>query len=194
MKHNLPAESQSELLFSLHRSSVRLFRTLTIAPSSSTRVFLRLRIDSSDIPESAAVDGQHLHKLEFFVNCRLVKDYQKTISIHAFCRRQQLLVPIQEFRFVGMIDRIGISAGEEPNISLSPNYHELTITSLAALPVNFCVMNDTRYFSLQTSGSMLEPRATTNMIIRVKMDEIKKDFASIRKVYSLLVITAPNIG
>lgn len=79
--------------------SAKLFKTLTVEPESNVRVYICVRpLPSQTIQESLECGKQRDTNLveekniEIYVNCRLVKDFQKIIMLKAECRMPSLQV------------------------------------------------------------------------------------------------------
>eukprot|EP00842_Homolaphlyctis_polyrhiza_P001282 jgi/Hompol1/2154/HPOL_002830-RA len=151
-KSNLSHEDESELVFSLSRTSAKLFRSIMVEPESSSRVFVRFwpgqSMPSSQILQvsqrgdalnsemtstatatantiaqpalsgsyqetgaygasNGSLSGQPaVEKLiEIYVNCRLVKDYQKIVELRAVLKQPQIMLSSTSFTFSGMIRR-----------------------------------------------------------------------------------------
>ncbi|KAI8615007.1 hypothetical protein BC830DRAFT_1124579, partial [Chytriomyces sp. MP71] len=94
IKSNLKSADPTELIFSLSRSAAKVFRSVIVQPESYLRVFLRFtpslgdaEMEKMDLATANNVDEK---LIEISVNCRLVKDYQKTIYLKARCRKPQI--------------------------------------------------------------------------------------------------------
>jgi hypothetical protein len=74
VKSNLSADSDTELIFSLSRTSARLFKNVTIEPESHAKIYLRFWPGNAG--GSLRCEAVRDINLEIYVNCRLVKDYQ----------------------------------------------------------------------------------------------------------------------
>ena len=125
IKSNLNQNNSFEVIFSLSRTSVKLYSVLTIQPLSSVRVYIRFR---PDLPEDAPVKKYLTleesnvavkEEAEIYINCRLVKDYQLTIPLKAMIRMPQIDIPVKEFTFKGKISKKGTNSS--PISSTKPN-------------------------------------------------------------------------
>ncbi|ORX51768.1 hypothetical protein BCR36DRAFT_582810 [Piromyces finnis] len=109
IKSNLSQNNSFEVIFSLSRTSVKLYSVLTIQPLSSVRVYIRFRPDlpeDAPVKKSLTLEESNLavkEEAEIYINCRLVKDYQLTIPLKATIRMPQIDIPIKEFTFKGKI-------------------------------------------------------------------------------------------
>ncbi|KAJ3089439.1 hypothetical protein HK102_006398 [Quaeritorhiza haematococci] len=116
VKSNLSHDDPTELAFSLSRTSVKLFKTLTVDPESQCRVYFRFRpvcasprtVQVMTLEEANQVEEK---MLEIYVNCRLVKDYQKIMRLRALCRQPVMRVSQEEFFFSGSIRRNNRNVG-----------------------------------------------------------------------------------
>lgn len=177
------------MLFSLHRSSARLFRTLVVEPHSAQRVYLRLYLDLSDAADSSTGDGGPcLHRIEAYINCRLVKDFQKQINIDAYCRRPSLRLSSSEFRFDGSLSKQVADASREAKqgaalLSMEPaDGHQLAVTNVCDHAVPLLVVNDTRFFSVAQPALPIARGATVSIDIALNADEIRDNLAFLQKV------------
>ncbi|KAJ3141440.1 hypothetical protein HK100_006657, partial [Physocladia obscura] len=169
IKSNLKSTDPTELIFSLSRSAAKVFRSVIVQPNSYMRVFLRYRPSLGDEEEDesvkmdlAAANCIDEKVIEISVNCRLVKDYQKTIYLRANCRRPQIYLATQEFSFKGKISKKG--AGEKDwDISFTEQFSPLKIENLLSDPLEFEVLNDSMYFGVDLGDSeYLTPRKTNS--------------------------------
>ncbi|KAI8808501.1 hypothetical protein BJ742DRAFT_709657 [Cladochytrium replicatum] len=165
LKSNLSSDDPMELIFSLSRSTVKLFQSLTIQPESFARVYLRV-CPATDTPppvtlkEAECADEKHI---EIYINCRLVKDYQKTVRVIAIMRHPQIRVSAKELSFSGSIRRRQASrapdeatssatpVSEKPvwNISLSEMDRRFSLSNVFDDELVYSVLNDTMYFNLE---------------------------------------------
>ncbi|KAJ3179725.1 hypothetical protein HDU85_004724 [Gaertneriomyces sp. JEL0708] len=181
---SLSHDDETELLFSLSRTTGKLFRTITVEPESHARIYMRLlpsafsqytvrRPDSSS--PSTVVPGlqpdftfeesdQRFEKeIEIYVNCRLVKDYQKIVTLHAVCRQPQMLLSQPDCFFRGSVKRREQSdsaagtkeEGTKDTYQWSIKFHEMSapleITNLLADPLDCWVINDSMYFNVEVA-------------------------------------------
>ncbi|ORY06684.1 hypothetical protein LY90DRAFT_678342 [Neocallimastix californiae] len=111
IKSSMNQNSSFEIIFSLSRTSVKLYSVLTIQPLSSVRVYIRFRPDlPEDAPAKKNITLEESNvavkeEAEIYINCRLVKDYQLTIPLKAMIRMPQIYIPIKEFVFKGKISK-----------------------------------------------------------------------------------------
>ncbi|KAI9206366.1 uncharacterized protein BJ171DRAFT_29085 [Polychytrium aggregatum] len=156
VKSSLTCDDATELLFSLSRTHVKLFRVLTIQPESSARVYLWARPAQDELPASRPTlqeaDVVDVKDIEVYVNCRLIKDYQTIVPLRLFCRHPQIQVSCTEFQFQGKaVAGPAGGEGEERtwNIVLSSCMADMDITNLLSDPLHYEIMNDTMYFGLE---------------------------------------------
>ncbi|KND01233.1 uncharacterized protein SPPG_04324 [Spizellomyces punctatus DAOM BR117] len=170
-------DDDTELVFSLSRTSAKLFRNVTVEPESQARVYIRLRpsanstynicrqsVPSSGQPvipgiqrqASLTAANQPVEKnVEIYINCRLVKDYQKIINLRAICRQPQMQILDQEIVFRGMFRRKdeGASAvAKEEDVwalQLHPLKATIEVGNLLTDPLDCWVMNDTMFFAVE---------------------------------------------
>ncbi|KAJ3219397.1 hypothetical protein HK099_004728, partial [Clydaea vesicula] len=159
IKSNLSHDDPSELFFSLARASVKLFRTLTVPPESSIRVYIQFIPFSDKTPSGtlAETENQVDEKLiELTINCRLVKDYQKIIPMRALCRQPQLSISADEASFSGVLERkFGTQSPISPentvenyvfNVNFKQHFQEIVIENILDEDLIFEIFNDTSYF------------------------------------------------
>lgn len=96
LSSNLDKDDESELIFSLSRSGVKLFSSLRIDGGDYCQVFIRVIFKSSASAEQRMSEPKNF---EIYVNCRLVKDYQKVIPIKALCSPNQMSISPVNFLF-----------------------------------------------------------------------------------------------
>ncbi|RKO93087.1 hypothetical protein BDK51DRAFT_24729, partial [Blyttiomyces helicus] len=188
VKGSLSRDDDTELVFSLSRTSAKLFRSLTIEPEGQARVYLRLRALPDPLapspPRTLGEADRPIDKsIEIHINCKLVKDYQKTVMLRAACRRPQIGLSSDECSFVGTIRRrdsaaaagggsagSGTSAGSDgapPGVEddlgwavtfRSPTSAVVEITNLLLDPFECEIVNDSAYFNVEAVESA-EPLA-----------------------------------
>jgi len=193
LKSNLHHNDPSELIFSLSRTTPKLFKSLTIDPESHVRVYIRFRPsqdDSNLLPinseekqqqqqqnniilsptlrsqnDTRGIGGMvktfresnrpHEKNIEIYINCRLVKDYQKIVPLHAVCRWPQIHVSTLELLFRGKIrQKTPAEVRDQDNdelwyVTLSPPGENVTISNVLEGPLDYEIMNDTLYFKVE---------------------------------------------
>ncbi|ORY49611.1 hypothetical protein BCR33DRAFT_713934 [Rhizoclosmatium globosum] len=176
IKSNLKSNDPTELIFSLSRSAAKVFRSVIVQPESFMRVFLRYRPSLGDDESAERLDLATGNKIdqkvvEISVNCRLVKDYQKTIYLRASCRCPQIYLPTQEVSFSGKIRRKApvpvaerASAAEEEKdtweIKFAEPFSSLRIENLLSDALDFEVLNDSMYFGVDIVADAEAARST----------------------------------
>lgn len=181
VKHSHINDINTELVFSLSRSTARLFKTITVEPNSSVRVYLRLRV-TPDAAQSFNDSEVEIRKVEIYVNCRLVRDYQKTVTLRINCRFPSMKLPHQEFRFVGRPRTADeVSNGFKPHVS--PSYHELFVKHIVLGTSHLKIMNDTQYFFAEKTDLELTGKAEEIIQIRPNWDRIKANEQELLKVH-----------
>ncbi|KAI9329352.1 hypothetical protein BDR26DRAFT_729799 [Obelidium mucronatum] len=162
IKSNLKSNDPTELIFSLSRSAAKVFRSVIVQPESFMRVFLRYRPSLGDDEQNEKMDLNTANTIdekviEVSVNCRLVKDYQKTIYLRASCRRPQIYLPTQELAFGGKIrrktapvDRVSVAdeAEKDWEIKFTEQCATLKIQNLLSDALDFEILNDSMYFGV----------------------------------------------
>ncbi|OUM65110.1 hypothetical protein PIROE2DRAFT_7914 [Piromyces sp. E2] len=140
IKSNLNQNNSFEVIFSLSRTSVKLYSVLTIQPLSSVRVYIRFR---PDLPEDApmkkylTLEESNVavrEEAEIYINCRLVKDYQLTIPLKAMIRMPQIEIPVKEFTFKGKISKKGANTSPINTTKSSNNSTFSYIDGMVATP------------------------------------------------------------
>ncbi|KAJ3290798.1 hypothetical protein HK104_006518 [Borealophlyctis nickersoniae] len=162
IKSSLSCDDETELMFSLSRTSAKLFRTVTIDPESQSRIYLRFRPSEGDFAMQtrrtlAEADTPVEKNIEIYINCRLVKDYQKIIPLRAICRWPQVRLSSNLFTFVGAIRKKDVAEPgqrkDEENpwiVSFrQPSSLDLEVTNLLIDPLEYEIVNDTMYFTLE---------------------------------------------
>ena len=149
LSSNLSKDEDSELIFSLSRTGAKLFSSVRIEPESSCQVFLRFLFNPSSFFDAAAAsiteDYIESKNIEIYVNCRLVKDYQKVINFKALCLQRQLVVSDCEYLFQGAFK------DESPTIKGTNDV--LVLSNTCSSTVEFQINSDSLYFGLE----LLEP-------------------------------------
>ncbi|KAJ3076202.1 hypothetical protein HDU98_005086 [Podochytrium sp. JEL0797] len=187
IKANLKSNDPTELIFSLSRSAAKVFRSVIVQPESNMRVFLRYRPSLGDDEVRAKMDLTTANVadeklIEVSVNCRLVKDYQKTIYLRATCRRPQIYLPTQEVIFTGKIRRREAANGgggerasvveesekEGWEIKFAEPVATLRIENLLADSLDFEVLNDSMYFGVDIVGGGESDTAVPSVIPSVR--------------------------
>ncbi|KAL5032177.1 hypothetical protein BDV3_000767 [Batrachochytrium dendrobatidis] len=183
-KSNLTYDDDSEMLFSLSPTSVKLFRSLTIEPESCSRVCVRfwpgqsmpcdkeaystsIENTSKSLEEQGAVEKI----VEIYINCRLVKDYQKTITFCAMLCQPQIMLSQSVFLFSGMIrskktaalgaDLTHDSTIQSHHISTSPNIIQFSpvddtfsVTNLLHDTLEYEILTDGMYFTIELVNAL----------------------------------------
>ncbi|KAJ3416131.1 hypothetical protein HDV05_003100 [Chytridiales sp. JEL 0842] len=164
VKSNLKYEDPSELVFSLSRTAAKVFRSIIIEPESQARVFLRFRPALTEDEanghhtEMTLTEASKIHEknIEIYVNCRLVKDYQKTIYLKAFCSIPQIFLPTHDCTFHGTLkkrqdrDATGEESLPEWDLKLAPSCADLCLANILADPLSYQIVNDSAYFWVES--------------------------------------------
>lgn len=191
VKSNLSLDDPSELVFSLSRHSPKMFRALTIEPLSQVRVYVQF----TPIPESqfdgSLVDSEKSWDeklIEIYFNCRLIKDYQKTISMKVFCKYHQIGMCTKEAVFTGKLEKV--DSVWQPFIKEA--FIDIEVENMLQEPLLYEVMNDNQFFSIVDAdttrpfGSVglftLGPRSKGSIRIHPVMEVIQKHVDYFRKV------------
>ncbi|KAL1925437.1 uncharacterized protein VTP21DRAFT_320 [Calcarisporiella thermophila] len=163
LKTNLSHDDPTEILFSTSRTSAKLFKTLTVDGYSSARVYIRFRpFPSADIRamlangEARDIDAVEEKRLEIYVNCRLVKDFQQIVFLKAECRMPAMEVYwLETEAFVGTISRLLTTDSEESDweIQFSEKERPLIVCNLLDIPLEYEIVNDTRYFLMEPTDA-----------------------------------------
>ncbi|CAJ0650018.1 4891_t:CDS:10 [Entrophospora sp. SA101] len=190
---NLDYDDPTEIVFSTSRMSAKLFKTLTVEPESNVRVYICVRpLPSQTIQESLQCGEQRDTNLveekniEIYVNCRLVKDFQKIIMLKAECRMPSLQVTYCEMEaLMGKIHHNESDNKDEDEwiINFDPEYREITITNLLDSPLEYEIVNDTMYFTLEFSNNKkkVDPKSSHNVIVRPNLKSLAKNIESVRR-------------
>ncbi|CAG8447057.1 5601_t:CDS:2 [Ambispora gerdemannii] len=170
---NIDGDDLSEIVFSTSRMSAKLFKTLTVDPESNVRVYIRFRpLPSTQI--QAAIDRGEKRdpdeieekNIEIHVNCRLVKDYQQTVMLKAECRMPSLRVQYEESE--ALMGRIFRSESEEDWIvEFDQSYREIRLDNLLDIPLEYEIVNDTMYFTLEIPDSDKRLPQNSHHIVKV---------------------------
>ncbi|KAH6570662.1 hypothetical protein BASA62_004240 [Batrachochytrium salamandrivorans] len=191
-KSNLTYDNDSEMLFSLSPTNTKLFCNLTVEPESSARVCIHFwpgqsmpstkgpSISSASRPSKSLVESAAVEKLvEIYINCRLVKDHQKTILFRAQLCQPQIMLSKTVFLYSGMIRSKmpvvvpdvsdGLNAQSQPQqmpepapsiIQFSPVADVFSVTNLLHDTLEYEILTDGVYFSMELVDSGLLPDAT----------------------------------
>ena len=192
LKLNMPDDDPSELIFSLSRTTNRLFRTLTVEPGNQVRVFLRFwpapkNTAASSLIGSSNSNTWEMKQFQISVNCRLVKDYQKTIYFRAKCAYPSMEVSTQEFMFNGVWNDFQAEGGESTRwtSSFSPESREFVIKNISDTAVKYRIMNDTRFFIIenrsQAGSGIVAARGSSHIIVRPNLETITRFAKMLRK-------------
>jgi hypothetical protein len=130
-----------------------------------------------------------IRRIEITVNCRLVRDYQKTVNLVIHCHFPDFHIPNQEIRFTGRIgDRPSVDAAKDgPPIEFSSNSHDLLIRHLSMGVNVFGIMNDTRYFIYDKDSFTMSGVSAVVIKVRLNKDTVQQDAAILVKVRHLLL-------
>ncbi|KXS18827.1 hypothetical protein M427DRAFT_176995 [Gonapodya prolifera JEL478] len=141
---DLPLNDPSELVFSLSRTSIKLFSSLFVAPSGMTRVYLRY------LPSDETNHAQTFHqaniseekRITVSVNCRSVRDHQKTVTIIAHVKKPQIMMTKRELLFRGRI------VNGEPMIT-DLDGDILYVGNVLEDDLEYEVVDETAFFSIE---------------------------------------------
>ncbi|KAF9585974.1 hypothetical protein BGW38_010705 [Lunasporangiospora selenospora] len=159
-KSNLSPSDATEILFSTSRTSAKLFKTLTVPPENHVRIYIRFFPKPSAAIKAALDNGEYrdpnemeLKTVEIYINCRLVKDYQHVVVLKAECYLPALRVDWQDsVSFVARLSRKPTTTQEssdEWQITFREDYRILGIQNLLNMPLEYQIVNDTMYFTLE---------------------------------------------
>ena len=188
IKTNLSIDDSSELFFSLSRTSLKLFKSLSVEPGSHIRIYLRFSPMSDSPPSGTLMHSNSTvqeKKIEIYINCRLVKDYMKIIPFNAVCRQPQIQVSDNEASFYGTIQKIDVptdqstplqsqSQTQSPNeskwlVDMKTGIQSILIANTLDDDLLFEVMNETSYFTVEiadtVSGALINPLDTDQEIV-----------------------------
>jgi hypothetical protein len=133
-----------------------------VEAESQARVFLRFlpalaeaeQGNSSLFSFSQALEV-HEKNIEIYVNCRLVKDYQKTIHLKALCSIPHIHLPVHDCTFRGnlrkkvqMPEKAGADDQPEWDVKLMPEHVDLYLGNNLSDQLIYQVVNDSAYFSV----------------------------------------------
>jgi hypothetical protein len=135
---NLPKEDQSEVMFSISRTGAKLFDTIRIEAESQKQVYLQFIFEPMDGQSS------EVKQFDIYVNCRLIKDYQKVISFRAECQQPKLLVSETDFTF-------STSLKSDSDIPKCKGDGEFTITNNSKEQLEYRIVCESIYFTLETT-------------------------------------------
>ena len=203
VKSNISHDDDSEVVFSLSRTSAKLFRSIIIEPESSARVFVRFwpgqSMPSSDNlaigNDQRGLSERWVEKrVEIYVNCRLVKDFQRIIEFKAMLRQPQILLSSTSFIFSGMIRRkqqidgssvINQSAdGSALNvIQFEPTLDNFSVTNLLQDTLEYEIVTDSVFFTAEfvTQSSSIESASLSNSWTSSNLRKIGPQPASFNK-------------
>ena len=165
IKSNLSVNDPSELIFSLSRSSAKLFRTLTVEPESHCRVYLHFRpsliLTSEQPPDERTIEMANIPEektVEISINCRLVKDYQKVVTLNALCRRPQIKLSRIDFSFRSLLKRGNLEGRDEDGWATSFDCEEaeMELLNLLCEPLDYEIINDSIYFRVELKDKHLD--------------------------------------
>ncbi|GAB5587420.1 hypothetical protein Unana1_02320 [Umbelopsis nana] len=157
---NLLHDDPTEILFSTSQSATRLFKSLTVEPRNHIRVYIRFRpLPSKAVHEEINAHGGRCtdlveHKtVEIYINCRLVKDYQRTVLLQAECRMPAFRVQHNETQaLMGTLQKRNADDTETEatwELNFTSPDHYMTIWNLQSDPMSYQIVNDTSYFLLE---------------------------------------------
>ncbi|CAG8733005.1 13142_t:CDS:2, partial [Acaulospora morrowiae] len=187
---NLDYDDPTEIVFSTSQMSAKLFKSLTVEPESNVRVYIRFRPQPSrefqELYHQRNPDLFEEKTVEIYVNCRLVKDYQKTVILKAECRMPSLVVEYEEFdSFKGKISRRDINSKEDDEwiIQFNQEFREIQIKNLLQIPLEYEIVNDTMYFILEfpTENKVITSESFHNVIVRPNIKSLIKNVESVRR-------------
>ena len=202
VKYKIKGDDNSELLFSLSKTSSKLFKSLSIEPESQVRIYLHFTPICFDIEIMTLKESEEKlveKQIEVSVNCRLVKDYQKIIPIRAVCRYPQIKVFPNEIIFSACFNESGAQFNTLVQYVSVENLFGEDILELE-------ILNDSLYFSVDIEdGNVAEvkslplwnlnndknwgskgvyqinPKSRVTVRIRVLIDVIAKNIEKIKK-------------
>jgi hypothetical protein len=135
---NLPKEDQSEVMFSISRTGAKLFDTIRIEAESQKQVYLQF------IFEPTEGKTAEIKQFDIYVNCRLIKDYQKVISFRAECQQPKLLISESDFTF-------STTLKSDNEIPKCKGDGEFTITNNSKEQLEYRIVCESIYFTLETT-------------------------------------------
>ncbi|KAJ3325372.1 hypothetical protein HDV06_004231 [Boothiomyces sp. JEL0866] len=147
---NLPRDDESELIFSLSRSGAKLFSTIRVDAGSSCQVFLRLLLMPSSKIGAQLEDYIEHKNIEIYVNCRLVKDYQKVIPLKALCTPLQMTISPTDYVFSCLVSKKANNEIENLTAQqIQCDNDLLTITNCSNALLEFHIICDSIYFDIE---------------------------------------------
>ena len=72
---NEPHGSTFEINFSLSRTSLNIFNSITIDANSTVKVFLHFRANAPEVNEGYVIQK----KIQIYISCTTIKDYQQIV-------------------------------------------------------------------------------------------------------------------
>ena len=170
IKSSVDERDEYDLDFSSTNTSLKKMTTVTVGPRSFTNVFIFYRL------QHQATEGDKQHSV--YISCRLVRDYQFTISLRAVCckprlaiaNRKQLDFKAREVSFVTSSppdarkqlapepeqqeqDAVAV---QSKGLQFEPARHEITITNLADEPTEVTICNGTMFFVIRAITRTVE--------------------------------------
>lgn len=130
-----------EINFSLSRNTPRLFKSTQIEPESQVKIYIWFFPGASKRPISKVPVRQI--KFNIYVNCRLVKDYQKIVQFSANCYDSQLTLSKSEFIFKGEVC--------VPDLNVSSDIAVFEITNQSDEDVEYEIMGISKFFTFEPS-------------------------------------------
>ncbi len=117
------ANDTSELMFSLSRHIPTLCSTVTVEAASDSMIYLFYTPKKC---EQDQIQGDSFEKsVKISIHCRLVKDFQQTVIIKAFCKEPHLLVNPKRLLFdsVKQNNILKLENNSSHSLSLELKYH-----------------------------------------------------------------------
>ncbi|KAJ3331483.1 hypothetical protein HDU91_003326, partial [Kappamyces sp. JEL0680] len=138
---SLAKDDDSELIFSLSRTGAKLFSSVRIEPESHSQIFLRFIFNPQDASKISE-DYVEEKNIEIYVNCRLVKDYQKVMLFKALCSLPQMQVSRSDFVFTGAFR-------EEKAYIKGSTADSFTLVNQSQSTLEYHIVGDSMYFGLE---------------------------------------------
>eukprot|EP01135_Chromosphaera_perkinsii_P011921 Nk52_evm38s2531 gene=Nk52_evmTU38s2531 len=111
LSSNITEKDLSELAFAVGHQSSKICRSLTVAGHSKARVFvLLLPRFTSDNVLAKSISRK---RIEIYVTCRLVKNYQQFLILTASCLKRELSFSTDEVAFKGSVPYLDTMRGKD---------------------------------------------------------------------------------
>ncbi|KJE90188.1 hypothetical protein CAOG_009434 [Capsaspora owczarzaki ATCC 30864] len=189
LSSNLPSDDPTELVLSLARLSPKLCKTVTVDPQSFVTVFVHLFPQSRQTvdPSSASFNEGIWRQIEISINCRLIKNFQRVVTVQAMMRHPAFYMPDRSCFFKGRIN----TAGGSDAFAIDPSTTSLILENRASSAVGCIIRNDTMYFdvSLRNESAAvpmnrvlmhsLESNSLYMLCITLKLDTIRANLRQI---------------